>query len=84
MHKLKTFIIDSDENSRELIQNYANELECIEISDVFNSIENAYEHIIKEIPNLVIVDITKNQPETLKLIEKLQLKSNKLSLLLRL
>ena len=50
MHKLKTFIIDSDENSRELIQNYANELECLEISDVFNSIENAYEHIIKEIP----------------------------------
>ena len=71
MHKLKTFIIDSDENSRELIQNYANELECLEISDVFNSIENAYEHIIKEIPNLVIVDITKNQPETLKLIEKI-------------
>ncbi len=71
MHKLKTFIIDSDENSRELIQNYANELECIEISDVFNSIDNAYEHIIKEIPNLVIVDITKNQPETLKLIEKI-------------
>ena len=42
MHKLKTFIIDSDENSREIIKNYSNDLDCIQISDVFNSINDAY------------------------------------------
>lgn len=71
MHKLKTFIIDSDENTREIIKNYSNELENVEISDVFNFIGDAYEHILKELPNLVIVDITQNQEETLKFIEKI-------------
>lgn len=71
MHKLKTFIIDSDENTREIIKNFSNELDNIKISDVFNNISDAYEHILNELPNLVIVDITNNQEETFNFIEKI-------------
>ena len=54
MKKISTFIIDSDNNSRELIRNFTNELEYIQISDCYNSLKEAFNAIIKEQPQLIL------------------------------
>ena len=71
MKKISTFIIDSDNNSRELIRNFTNELEYIQISDCYNSLKDAFNAIIKEQPQLIIVDLSNDKEDNYKLIEKI-------------
>ncbi len=71
MKKISTFIIDSDNNSRELIRNFTNELEYIQISDCYNSLKEAFNAIIKEQPQLIIVDLSNDKEDNYKLIEKI-------------
>ena len=71
MKKISTFIIDSDNNSRELIRNFTNELEYIQISDCYNSLKEAFNAIIKEQPPLIIVDLSNDKEDNYKLIEKI-------------
>ena len=71
MKKISTFIIDSDNNSRELIRNFTNELEYLQISDCYNSLKEAFNAIIKEQPQLIIVDLSNDKEDNYKLIEKI-------------
>ena len=71
MKKISTFIVDSDNNSRELIRNFTNELEYIQISDCYNSLKDAFNAIIKEQPQLIIVDLSNDKEDNYKLIEKI-------------
>ena len=43
MDKLSTFIIDSDNNSREIIRNFSSELDYIKITDCYNNMKDAYD-----------------------------------------
>ena len=71
MKKLSTFIIDSDNNSRELIRNFTNELEFIQITDCYTNLKEAFDEIMKEHPQLIIVDLSNDKEESYKLIEKI-------------
>lgn len=77
MEKISTFIIDSDENSREIIKNYSNDFDFISITDCYNNIEDAYHAILKEQPGLAIVDINNNSEKTFSIIEKILYNQNK-------
>lgn len=70
MNKLSTFIIDSDINARELLTNYSNELDFLEVSDCFNTLEDAYQTILKEQPQIVFVNINEESDNTFTLIER--------------
>ncbi|MBR1942839.1 response regulator [bacterium] len=70
MDKLSTFIIDSDNNSREIIRNYSDSLDFVEITDCYNNIEDAYNALIKEQPNLAIVDLNTGSDKVFEVIEK--------------
>ncbi|MBR1680644.1 response regulator [bacterium] len=70
MDKLSTFIIDADENSREIIRNFSNEFDYIKITDCFNDMDSAYDALIKEQPNLAIVDLSSGSERVFELIEK--------------
>ena len=48
MERLSTFVIDSDNNSREIIRNFARELDFVEITDCYNDIEDAFAALTKE------------------------------------
>ena len=71
MKKLSTFIIDSDNNSRELIRNFTNELEFIQITDCYTNLKEAFDEIMKEHPQLIIVDLSNDKEESYKIIEKI-------------
>ncbi|MBR2526018.1 response regulator [bacterium] len=77
MEKLSTFIIDSDNNSRELIRNYSSEIDFIEITDCFNNIEDAYSTIVREQPHIVIVDLNDVSGKVFNYIEKVINTQNK-------
>ena len=77
MEKLSTFIIDFDNNSREIIRNYANDLDFVQVTDCFNNIEDAYSTIIKEQPNVVIVDLNDTSGKVFDIIEKILNSQNK-------
>ena len=77
MEKFSTFIIDSDNNSREIIRNYSNSLDFIEITDCYNSIEDAYDSLIKEQPKIAIVDLGDNPEMVFEYIEKVLNNQNK-------
>lgn len=70
MNKLSTFIIDSDINARELLTNYSNELDFLEVSDCYNTLEEAYQTILKEEPHIVFVNINEDSEQTFTLIER--------------
>lgn len=70
MNKLSTFIIDSDINARELLTNYSNELDFLEVSDCFNTLEDAYQTILNEQPQIVFVNINEESDNTFTLIER--------------
>lgn len=70
MNKLSTFIIDSDINARELLTNYSNELDFLEVSDCFNTLEDAYQTILNEQPQIVFVNINEDNDNTFTLIER--------------
>lgn len=71
MNKLSTFIIDTDQNARELLTNYSNEIDFLEVTDCYNSLEDAYTTIIKEQPQIVFVNLEKDSDKTFTLIEKI-------------
>lgn len=77
MEKLSTFVIDSDNNSREIIRNYSSGLDFIEITDCYNSIEDAYEAILKEQPKIVVVDLNNYPEKVFEYIEKVLNNQNK-------
>ncbi len=70
MDKLSTFIIDSDDNSREIIRNYSRELDYIKITDCYNNMEDAYDALIKEQPQIAFVDLNNGSDKVFELIER--------------
>ena len=78
MAKLSAFIVDNDENTREIIKNLIQEVENVEIADVFNTISDAYNEILKEKPNFVFVSTVNNSQDVFGLIEKITLVNNKI------
>ena len=71
MDKISTFIIDSDSNSKEIIKNYANDVDFIEIKDCYNNIDEAYSVLIKEQPKVAIVDLNEDSEKVFDVIEKI-------------
>lgn len=69
--KIDTVIIDSENTSKELILNYLNDIEDINIMQQFNDILTAQDYIIENRPSLVIVDITKKTNFSLDIISKI-------------
>lgn len=69
--KIDTVIIDSEETSRELIANYLETVDDINIIQQFKDILSAQDYIIENRPPLVIVDITKKTNISLDIISKL-------------
>ena len=70
MDKLSTFIIDSDDNSREIIRNYSRELDYIKITDCYNNMEDAFDALIKEQPQIAFVDLNNGSDKVFELIER--------------
>ncbi len=70
MNKLSTFIIDSDINARELLTNYSKELDFLEVTDCYNTLEDAYQTILKEEPQIIFVNINEDSEQTFTLIER--------------
>lgn len=71
MNKLSTLIIDSDENAKELLKNYSNNLDFLEVTGCYNSLEEAYNTILKEQPKIVFVNINTDSEKEYALIEKI-------------
>lgn len=71
MEKLSTFIIDSDDNSIELIKNYAADMDFLEITDCYNKIDDAYSAVMKVQPHIVIVDLNDEQNQVYEFIDKI-------------
>ena len=69
--KIDTVIIDSEETSRELIANYLETVDDVNIIQQFKDILAAQDYIIENRPPLVIVDITKKTNISLDVISKL-------------
>lgn len=69
--KIDTVIIDSEETSRELIANYLETVDDINIIQQFKDILSAQDYIVENRPPLVIVDITKKTNISLDVISKL-------------
>ena len=69
--KIDTVIIDSENTSKELMLNYLNDIEDINIMQQFNDILTAQDYIIENRPSLVIVDITKKTNFSLDIISKI-------------
>lgn len=69
--KIDTVIIDSENNSIDLIANYLEEVEDIDIIQRFDDILVAQEFIIENKIQLVIVDITQKTNMALDIISKL-------------
>ncbi len=77
-NKLSAFIVDNDENTREIIKNLIQDIDNVEITDVFNNINDAYNEILKEKPNFVFVSTINNSQDVFSLIEKITLINNKI------
>ena len=73
MNKISTIIIDSDDNTKEIIKNFSKDIDFIEISNIYNSIEELQIKDIKETPTFIIVDISNNQKKVYDTIEKITL-----------
>ncbi len=69
--KIDTVIIDSEETSRELIANYLETVDDVNIIQQFKDILAAQDYIVENRPPLVIVDITKKTNISLDVISKL-------------
>lgn len=69
--KIDTVIIDSENTSRELIKNYLETVENINIIQEFSDILVAQDYIIENRAHLVIVDITQKTNIALDIISKL-------------
>ncbi len=69
--RIKTFIIDDNETSAELIMNYLSEIEDIAEPQVFKSINTAYKKAVDEEPQLIFIDISSNQSSAVEFIKKL-------------
>jgi len=70
MEKLSTFIIDEDINSREILKNYAKDLDFVEITSYYNSLSDAYTALVKEPPKVAIVDLNNTSENVFEIIEK--------------
>lgn len=81
--KIDTVIIDPENNSRELILNYLNQIEDINVTQEFNDVLNAMNFIIDSRPNLIIVDISQKTQMALDIIVKISnsLKNSKIIVL---
>ena len=77
-NKLSAFIVDNDENTREIIRNLIQDIDNVEITDVFNNINDAYNEILKEKPNFVFVSTINNSQDVFSQIEKITLINNKI------
>ena len=69
--KINTVLIDSEENSRELITSYLQKVDDIDIVEKFNDILAAQNYIAENKIPLVIVDVTKKTNISLDVIAKL-------------
>ena len=69
--RIKTFIIDDNETSADLIMNYLSEIEDIAEPQVFKSINTAYKKAVDEEPQLIFIDISSNQSSAVEFIKKL-------------
>ena len=69
--KIDTVIIDSESTSKELITNYLEQVDDINIIQEFGDILSAQDYITTNAPQLVIVDITKKTNISLDVIAKL-------------
>ena len=71
MNKLTAFIVDNDQNSRELLKNYSYELDFLEITENYDKLEDAYSAIIKEQPQIVFINLNSESDSVFTQIEKI-------------
>lgn len=71
--KINTIVIDSELTSVELVGGYLKKIPDINIMKTFPDIQSGYDFILKNAPNLIIVDISENSAKTLEEIQKLQI-----------
>lgn len=69
--RIKTFIIDDNETSANLIVNYLAEIEDIAEPSVFKNINTAYKQAVDEEPGLIFLDISTNQGAAIEFVKKI-------------
>ena len=69
--RVKTFIIDDNETSANLIINYLAEVEDIAEPVVLKSYNAAYKKALDEEPSLIFVDISTNQGSAIEFVKKI-------------
>ena len=81
--KIDTVVIDTENNSRELILNYLAQIEDINVTQEFNDVLTAMNFITESRPNLIIVDISQKTQMALDIIVKISntLKNSKIIVL---
>ena len=69
--RIKTFIIDDNETSANLIINYLAEVEDVAEPIVLKSYNAAYKKALDEEPSLIFVDISTNQGSAIEFVKKI-------------
>ena len=70
-NQIPTVIIDTQEQSIELLTLYLKELDFIHVSDTFDNIVTGYNAIMETRPSLVIIDISSKTELAFEIINKL-------------
>ena len=69
--RIKTFIIDDNETSANLILNYLAEIEDVAEPEIFKNINAAYKKAVDEEPSLIFLDISTNQNSAIEFVKKI-------------
>jgi len=72
-NQISTVIIDTEEQSTEVLSLYLKDLEYIHITDVFNDIVKGYHSILETRPAFVIIDISHKAELALDIISKISI-----------
>lgn len=71
--KINTVVIDSELTSVELVGGYLRKIPNINVMKTFPDIQSGYDFILKNAPNLIVIDISENPSKVLEEIQKLQI-----------
>jgi pilus assembly protein CpaE len=73
MNKIQLIIIDSDSNARANIKEHFKSSSFISVNNDFSNLSEGYNYVINEKPDFVLIDISENTDEAIKIVEKISL-----------
>lgn len=82
MEKINVLIADKEDISKTLIENYLSNLESLGEISQFTEIQEALENVQKDVPTIIIADISENAKEIFNIVSKVSVENQNVKFIL--